>query len=405
MEFSIDQAGIEVPPALAQIEVGSLYAQLQGLWDGRAARGRRYEAALVVTLMLVAKLAGETSLSGIAEWVRLRAALWQACLPLRRLTLPCANTYRYVCEHLDVAQLNALLATALCDQPPEAAGQEPDAHGAEAPPEVRHLALDGKRLRGTRRAGARARAAREVVGLYDVTQRLMVRQAALPGAGQEMATATQVLAEVDLSGCVVSADAYYTHRTWCEHVLAQGGDYLLVAKANQPDLAEAIAVLFSDAPRPWLPHQQLQQVEKRHGRLTRRHLRVSDQLNAYLAPSWPAVAQVFQLERTVTRHGQRHHERVLGLTSLAPHVAPPARLLTLLRQHWHIENRVHWRRDVTLAEDRSTVCSGQVPLVVASLNNAVLALMDRLNVTNMAAQMRIFAARPRDALHLLIAPL
>jgi hypothetical protein len=162
MECSPIVAQLVVPAGLEEVEAGSLYAALHGVTDGRAQRGRRYEAALVVTLLLLAKLAGEQSLSGIAQWVRLRAAWIRAHLPLKRSSLPCANTYRYVCEHLDGAELNCVLAAGFLPAaeephatPPVAAEQ----HGA------RQLAVDGKSLRGSDRQGELAQAAQQGVGL------------------------------------------------------------------------------------------------------------------------------------------------------------------------------------------------------------------------------------------------
>jgi hypothetical protein len=73
-----------------------------------------------------------------------------------------------------------------------------------------------------------------------------------------------------------------------------------------------------------------------------------------------------------------------------------------VRAHWHLENRVHWRRDVTLGEDASQVRRGQAPQVMAALNNVVLSLMDRHRVRNVPAQMRAFAANPVAALALLV---
>ena len=93
---------------------------------------------------------------------------------------------------------------------------------------------------------------------------------------------------------------------------------------------------------------------------------------------------------------------VYGLTSLPPKRADPARLLQLNRAHWHIENRLHWRRDVTLGEDHCQVRKGQVPQVLAALNNAVLALANALHISNLAAQMRVFNAHPERALALLL---
>jgi len=72
---------------------------------------------------------------------------------------------------------------------------------------------------------------------------------------------------------------------------------------------------------------------------------------------------------------------------------------------WTIENRLHYRRDVTLGEDASQVRRKGAPEVVAALNGGLLALMDWLGVTNVAKQMRHFCAQPQEALQLLISKL
>lgn len=83
-----------------------------------------------------------------------------------------------------------------------------------------------------------------------------------------------------------------------------------------------------------------------------------------------------------------------------PQQACPQRLLDLTRGHWAIENKLHYRRDVTLREVRK----GQAPRTLAILNSFLLALFDWLEVANMASQMRLFAAQPFLALRLFMAP-
>ena len=85
--------------------------------------------------------------------------------------------------------------------------------------------------------------------------------------------------------------------------------------------------------------------------------------------------------------------------------ASPEAIATFLRDHWAIENRLHWRRDVTLREDHSQVRTAGKPEVLAALNNIVLSLMDWLGVRNVPEQMRIFNAFPKLALDLLLGPL
>ncbi len=80
-------------------------------------------------------------------------------------------------------------------------------------------------------------------------------------------------------------------------------------------------------------------------------------------------------------------------------------MLASVRQHWAIENRLHWRRDVTLREDDSQVRKGQAPRVLAVLNSFLLALLDFLGVSSAPSQMRIFDAHPLQAVRLLLGSL
>ena len=137
----------------------------------------------------------------------------------------------------------------------------------------------------------------------------------------------------------------------------------------------------------------------------KRTLIATTELNEFLARDWAEVGQVFRLERTVLKKGVWHTTLVYGLTSLSPTQASSERLLGLNRGHWGIENRLHYRRDVTLGEDHSQVRSGCAPQVLAALNNTVLALMDFLHVPNVPNQMRFYQAHPLEALRLLLVTL
>ena len=129
------------------------------------------------------------------------------------------------------------------------------------------------------------------------------------------------------------------------------------------------------------------------------------QMNDWFEKEWAGIAQVFQIRRTVQEKGQERVEIVYGMTNLPRTKAAAKRLLELNRKHWHIENRLHYRRDVTLGEDASQVRSHGAPQVLAALNGGLLALLDFQGVKNVAKQMRHFCAQPRDALQLLLGKL
>jgi predicted transposase YbfD/YdcC len=132
-----------------------------------------------------------------------------------------------------------------------------------------------------------------------------------------------------------------------------------------------------------------------------RRLSASAALQGYL--DWPGVEQVFRVERrrTQRRTGKVEDEVVYGVTSLRSERADAAALLGLVRDHWHIENRSHWVRDVTFDEDRSQVRTGSIPEVMAALRNLAIGILRHAGATNIAAAGRYYAARPAEALALI----
>ncbi len=98
-------------------------------------------------------------------------------------------------------------------------------------------------------------------------------------------------------------------------------------------------------------------------------------------------------------------EVVYGITSLTPAEADAARLLRLVRDHWRIENSLHYVRDVTLGEDACRVRKGSAPQVLAALRNAVVHLLAGFAAPNCVAATEQLQARPAEALQLIgIAP-
>ena len=94
---------------------------------------------------------------------------------------------------------------------------------------------------------------------------------------------------------------------------------------------------------------------------------------------WPAAAQVCRIERTREIAGKKtSHEIAYAITSLPRERAGPEHLLALVRQHWSIENRLHYRRDVALGEDASRIRSGNAPQALAALRNTMLRLVETM---------------------------
>ena len=116
------------------------------------------------------------------------------------------------------------------------------------------------------------------------------------------------------------------------------------------------------------------------------------------------MTQCFKLTRTRTLRDKGSGElkttteTVFGITSLRREQADAGRLLSIVREHWGIENRVFHVRDQTLGEDACRVRTRSAPAVLATLRNAVINVLQLLGVKNRAAQLRTFCANPVKAL-------
>jgi hypothetical protein len=143
-------------------------------------------------------------------------------------------------------------------------------------------------------------------------------------------------------------------------------------------------------------------VEKGHGRIERRTLRTTTILT--LHQKWPGLAQGFELVRERTEKGKTTREVSYGVTSLRPERADAKRLLGLVREHWRIENGLHYVRDVTLGEDACRVRKGSAPQVLAALRNAVVHLWSGVEAESRAGAAEQLNARPHEALTLLGRP-
>lgn len=369
---------------------------LRQIPDPRHARGKRHPLHAILAMMCVAALCGYKTYSAMAEWGRHYGERFGSLLGFTRPTTPAKSTLCDLLRKVDIAFVEAVIShwveALLRAIPPSQAEEEA-------------FALDGKTLRGSKKQGADAYQLLAVLG-----QRLGVTlcQQAIPGGHGERtneipvaeALLRHLLEEGRLQGRVWTMDALHTRRENAALIVAGKGDYLMPVKANQPTLLADIRLVF-ESPLLAETKETVETLDAGHGRVEWRSLTTSTALNDYL--DWPGVGQVFRIERRTRnpKSGQRRQQVVYGITSLSSDDANPERLLNLVRRHWHIENRLHWVRDVTYDEDRSQVRVGKIPQVMAAIRNVAVTLLRANGETNLAAAGRRFAAQPEAALALI----
>lgn len=136
-------------------------------------------------------------------------------------------------------------------------------------------------------------------------------------------------------------------------------------------------------------------LEKSRGRIEHRQLTSTTILNDFLSATWPDVAQVCRIIRKRTEKEDTSVEVAYGITSVPRQQADAARLLAWNRQHWQIENKLHYVRDETMGEDKCRLRSGSAPQVLAGFRNAAITLLRALGVDNIAQALRQNAWHPQ----------
>lgn len=354
--------------------------------DPRDDRGQRYTWRYLLTLICMGLASGQKTAYAIARW-----AYWhrQELVDLLKPAygrIPSQSSFYRTLRRMDMGALEEFVA---------AYGQAVERWMRHDGPDPRWesrgwygVAVDGKEIRGAAKHGA------------PVCLVSLVRHGSGCALGQRRGTDTSyephVLAQWlqgrDLSGMVITADALYTHMDMAQQILDQGGDYFLVVKANQPELYDAIAFLFAQNPLPGERRWETVSQDKGHGRVETRRVTSSEELNEYLP--WPGVGQVVRriYTRVQVKTGEKEQKTSYVITSLTHSRATVEDLGQLWRGHWTIENRDHYVRDETMAEDRGQIAKGNAPQALAALRKAVLTALRSRGWESIADAIRYQAA-------------
>ncbi|HEX6528129.1 MAG TPA: ISAs1 family transposase, partial [Streptosporangiaceae bacterium] len=360
--------------------------------DPRDPRGVRHSLPSILALVLMAMLRGHASLAAITGWIPragqdLLAAAGARVLPDGTRAAPCGRTVTRVLGQADPDAADDAVCRYLADgerslqagcgqeqqERETPAGEEGEGEGE--PALMPQVACDGKYVRGARRPDGTSLILLSAATPGGVT----LAQREIPAKTSEVPEIGPMLRELNqrypLAGHVLTADALHTIADFADLVTGElAADAVLTVKDNQPTLRGVLENAL------WATAACHVTRDKGHGRReTRSHL-VMDAPGEVKALFPPAeqVARVIRTRtvtswlsdgHTRTRVTRTSTETVYLIITMTARKASPARIAAYTRQHWGIENRVHYVRDVTFREDSSQVRTGSRPRILATLRN------------------------------------
>ena len=203
-------------------------------------------------------------------------------------------------------------------------------------------------------------------------------QVATEEKSNEITAIPKLLEMLELSGALVTIDAMGTQKEIARLIIEDSGDYVLALKENQGQLYREVKELFEDEELVAEVGGFHETVNKGHGRLEhRRCWSIADQeCLSYLNSrgEWRGLRSVAKVT------GERRIGEAVSIESryfISSLPGDAKQLLWAVREHWGIENRVHWVLDIAFREDESRVRKGHGPENLATMRHMALNLIRR----------------------------
>ncbi|MGV9394709.1 ISAs1 family transposase [Streptomyces olivaceus] len=373
---------------LDAIQVADLRPFLERVPDPRARRGRWYSLTAILLVCACAAVSGMRSVDEIAEWAARASDTVLTAVGVRRHPL----RWRRAPSRTTIGRVLAAVDGDALDQAVGAYLTRNTAGTVSGKRQV--IAVDGKSLRGSARLSA---GHRHLLSAVTHHRALTLAQAEVGSKTNETAHFRPLLEPLDLTGTVVTFDALHSVKanvTWL--VETKNAHYIAMIKRNQPTAHRQLAAL------PW-PDIAVQHTASSagHGRRESRSIKtcgIADELGGI---AFPHGRLALRVHRRRKQTGEREsHETIYAATSLDAHQTTPAELAAAVRGHWAVE-ALHHVRDVTYAEDASTLHTGTAPRAMATFRNLAIGLLKTLGAVNIAKTTRAIREQPERALPLL----
>ena len=247
------------------------------------------------------------------------------------------------------------------------------------------VAIDGKTARGSHDR-ANGKQAIHIVSAWAVENGLALGQVKVDDKSNEITAIPELLRLLKLNGCLVTIDAMGCQRDIAQNILDAGGDYLLAVKDNQETLAEDVEQEFKHAQADGFAHMDhlyREVIDKGHGRIEKRQYWYTHDVQGLgTLERWPKLRGMVLCRATRTAKGETSVEDRYFITSCIHDDV--AVIADAIRNHWAIENGLHWVLDMAFLEDQSRIRSGYAAENIATIRKIAINALKK-NTTKKAS--------------------
>ena len=315
--------------------------------DPRRAQGRRHNLSDMIVIAVTAVICAADSWSDVHEFGRAKQKWFKTFLDLP-YGITSQDTFERVFARLDPDAFDRCFMAWTQALSVSTGGQL--------------VAIDGKRIRRSFAHAWSHTTATHLISAFVTSNATVFAQLAVDVKENEITGIPRLLELLDLHGATVTIDAMGCQTAIAGQIVAQGGDYVLCVKDNQPGLAQALHTDLADLIRTkfaGVPHDVCETVDGDHGRIETRRVWTTSQIDWLGAEQsrWPGLRSVAVVEsiREVPPK-EATSERRYYISTLDGSDA--RRMAEVIRGHWGIENKLHYALDVSFAEDQCRVRKG-----------------------------------------------
>jgi predicted transposase YbfD/YdcC len=338
----------------------SIKDHFSALSDPRILRKTRHKLVDVIVIALCAVIAGADDWVEIAAFGKEKEQWFKTFLELPG-GIPSHDTFGRVFSLINPEEFGKCFVNWI--------------HSAFPLGESDVVEIDGKTARRSHDR-INGKSAIHVVSAWAVRNRLILGQVKTDDKSNEITAIPELLKTLDIKGCVVTTDAMGCQKEIVRQIVDQGADYVLSLKGNQGNLHKEVELFFQDAKKDGykdVVRETHTTVDGGHGRVETRTYTVTADVDWFEEKSkWKNLTTFGMVESTREIGDQTTHETRYFISSLP---CDAKRFAEAARDHWGVENSLHWCLDISFGEDDSRVRSGHAPANLAIIRRFALSLI------------------------------